>query len=134
MNVTINRLKIIFLGLFVVACAGVWVHQIFWAIPHKRCDQAGAWWDGRTRTCAQPIYIPDITGRRPGETREQASVRRQADAAQLARRARGEDVALAEPAPDPATPPAVQPSRVAPGRHRTSPPARALAWREATNR
>ena len=89
MRLTINRLKFIFLGLFAVACAGIWIYQIFWAWPEERCERNGAWWHGATRTCAQPIYIPDITGRRPGESREEASLRRAAERTAEERIARG---------------------------------------------
>lgn len=90
MRLTINRLKIIFLGLFAVACAGVWAHQVFWVWPKERCEEAGGWWDDGERVCGQPIYIPDLTGRREGETREQAALRRAAEDAARERRARGE--------------------------------------------
>lgn len=90
MRLTLNRLKYIFLGLFALACAGLWAHQIFWVIPEKRCEAAGGWWDGRERVCGQPLYIPDITGRRPGESREDASMRQAAERIAEERRSRGE--------------------------------------------
>lgn len=89
MNRTIDRLKLVFLGVFAVACAGVWAYQVFYVWPAERCEASQAWWDPETRTCARPIYIPDITGRRPGETREQASLRRAAERAAVERRAAG---------------------------------------------
>ena len=64
MRLTINRLKYIFLGLFAIACAGIWAHQVFWVWPEERCVERGGWWDNSERVCAQPIYIPNITGRR----------------------------------------------------------------------
>ena len=89
MNLTINRLKWIFLGLFAVGCVAVWVYHLMWVWPGQRCEAAGRWWDGATRTCAQPIYIPDITGRQPGESREEASMRAAAEHAAEERQARG---------------------------------------------
>ena len=89
MNTTLNRLKWIFLGLFAAGCAGVWAYHLFWVWPSQRCEAAGRWWDGSTRVCAQPIYIPDITGRQPGETRRAASMREAAEQAARERRAQG---------------------------------------------
>jgi hypothetical protein len=63
MNPTIERLKLIFLGIFAVANVGVLVWQVGWAWPEQKCDEARKWWDGSQRVCAQPILISDITGR-----------------------------------------------------------------------
>lgn len=63
MNRTIDRLKLIFLGLFALLSAGALVYHVGWVWPGKKCEAAGDWWDWRTRTCAQPILISDITGR-----------------------------------------------------------------------
>lgn len=89
MNRTIDRLKLVFLGVFAVACVGVWAYQAYYVWPAERCEAARSWWDPETRTCARPIYIPDITGREPGETREQASLRRAAERNAAERRAAG---------------------------------------------
>lgn len=63
MNPTIERLKLIFLGIFAVANVGILVWQLGWAWPEEKCTQARKWWDGSERVCAQPILISDITGR-----------------------------------------------------------------------
>ena len=63
MNPTIERLKLIFLGIFAVANVGILVWQLGWAWPEEKCTQARKWWDGAQRVCAQPILISDITGR-----------------------------------------------------------------------
>lgn len=63
MNRTINRLKLIFLGLFFFLSAGALAYHAFWVWPGQKCEAGGDWWDWRTRTCAQPILISDITGR-----------------------------------------------------------------------
>lgn len=63
MNRTIDRLKYVFLTVFGVMTLGVAVYQFGWAIPEQRCDELRHWWDWRTRTCARPIPIADITGR-----------------------------------------------------------------------
>ena len=63
MNPTIERLKLIFLGIFAVANVGVLIWQLGWAWPEQKCTDARKWWDGSQRVCAQPILISDITGR-----------------------------------------------------------------------
>ncbi|HRD47392.1 MAG TPA: hypothetical protein PLF78_13015, partial [Caulobacter sp.] len=71
MNSTIDRLKLIFLGIFALGCAGVWAYQILWAMPAKRCEANGQWWDGERRICAQPLMISSITGRPVGMSRKE---------------------------------------------------------------
>lgn len=63
MNPTINRLTLVFLGVFVVGVIGVTVWTFGWAMPAKRCEEAHKWWDHGQRVCAQPILISDVTGR-----------------------------------------------------------------------
>jgi hypothetical protein len=63
MNSFIDRLKIFFLGLFVVIAVGTATVHYFWIWPGRKCEQANNWWDWRTRTCAHPLLISDITGR-----------------------------------------------------------------------
>lgn len=63
MNTTIERLMLIFLGVFVLLVVGVVVWQVGWAIPQKKCESAHKWWDHGQRVCAQPVLISDITGR-----------------------------------------------------------------------
>ena len=63
MNPTIERLKLIFLGVFAIAIVAVVVWQVGWAIPAKRCEAAHKWWDHAQRVCATPVLISDITGR-----------------------------------------------------------------------
>ncbi|NBU28814.1 MAG: hypothetical protein EBS42_11565 [Caulobacteraceae bacterium] len=70
---TINRLKFLFLGLFAIGVVAVWTYQIFWVWPAKTCERQQRWWDPATRACAIPIYIPDITGRPPGMSRQEWS-------------------------------------------------------------
>ena len=68
-----RRLSIIFAGLFCLTLVGVFVLQRIWVDPGERCADKGWWYDLETRTCAQPIYIPDITGRAEGVSRADAS-------------------------------------------------------------
>ena len=63
MNRTIERLKLIFLGIFAVANVGILVWQVGWGWPEQKCTEARKWWDGSQRVCAQPILVSDITGR-----------------------------------------------------------------------
>jgi hypothetical protein len=98
MNRTIDRLKLIFLAAFAILSAGAFVYHIGWVWPGQKCEAAGDWWDWRSRTCARPILISDITGRviKDDTTRQAAK----ADAAKA--RASGGDLArpaAAEPAP-----------------------------------
>lgn len=72
---TLPRLAAIFFSVFAVGLAGLFVFQKLWVDPGEKCADRGGWYDMETRICAQPIYIPDITGRAEGETREQASDR-----------------------------------------------------------
>ncbi len=78
MNPTIDRLKLVFLGIFAVACVGIWAYQIIYVWPAKRCDAQSMWWDKATRICAQPIYVPSLTGRPAGMSREEWSTRQAA--------------------------------------------------------
>lgn len=70
---TIRRLSIMFFGAFAVLVVGIFVFQRYWMDPGDRCTAKGYWYDLETRICAQPIYIPDITGRPAGVSRAEAS-------------------------------------------------------------
>ncbi len=99
MNRTIDRLKLIFLALFAVLSASAFAYHIGWVWPGQKCEAAGDWWDWRSRTCARPLLISDITGRviKNDATRNAAK----ADAAKA--RATGEEPAKpAAKAPAPA--------------------------------
>jgi hypothetical protein len=63
MNKSIDRLKLIFLGIFAAANVGIVVWTVGWAWPEQHCLEAHKWWDGYQRVCAQPILTSDITGR-----------------------------------------------------------------------
>jgi hypothetical protein len=64
MNPAIERLKLIFLGIFAVINVGLLIWQFGWAAPQQKCEAEHRWWDGGlSRVCAQPILISDITGR-----------------------------------------------------------------------
>ena len=64
MNPNIERLKLIFIGLFVVAAIGVGVWQFWWVMPAQKCEkEQRKWWDSAERVCATPVLVSDITGR-----------------------------------------------------------------------
>lgn len=63
MNPDIERLKLIFVGIFAVLVVGVVVWQVGWIMPQRKCEAAHKWWDPDHRVCAQPVLISDITGR-----------------------------------------------------------------------
>ncbi|WP_411288545.1 hypothetical protein [Phenylobacterium sp.] len=63
MNPTIERLKLIFLGVFAVLSVIVLIWQVGWVWPQKQCEGGRRWWDAQARVCAQPVLISDITGR-----------------------------------------------------------------------
>lgn len=63
MNPTIERLKLIFLGIFAVANIGILAWTFGWAMPEQKCLESHKWWDPYERVCAQPILTSDITGR-----------------------------------------------------------------------
>lgn len=64
MNPNIERLKLIFIAVFVILAVGVGVWQVGWVMPRNKCEkEQRKWWDSSQRVCAQPVLISDITGR-----------------------------------------------------------------------
>jgi hypothetical protein len=63
MNRTVTRIKLIFVGVFLVACVGVWTYQAVYVWPRDKCEKGGGWFDPGSRQCGRVVYIPDITGR-----------------------------------------------------------------------
>jgi hypothetical protein len=63
MNPNIERLKLIFIGIFAVVNVGILIWTVGWAWPEERCVGGHKWWDASQRVCAQPILTSDITGR-----------------------------------------------------------------------
>lgn len=70
---TFPRLGMLFLAIFGLLVGATLIFQKYWVAPGDRCEANGQWYDIETRTCATPLYIPDITGRAEGVTRAQAS-------------------------------------------------------------
>ena len=50
-------------SVFAIACVAVVVWQVGWEMPRQKCESRGDWWDWRTRVCAHPVLLSDITGR-----------------------------------------------------------------------
>ena len=63
MSRIINRLKLVFLGVFAVLVAGMFGYHAYFVWPGAPCDAKGRWCDPETRICARPVLISDITGR-----------------------------------------------------------------------
>ena len=63
MNRFIDRLKIFFIGVFLICCIGIWTLHLVWIWPGKRCEAKGMWWDWRERVCALPVPLQVFTGR-----------------------------------------------------------------------
>lgn len=77
MNPNIERLKLIFIALFLVAAVGVGVWQVGWVIPRNKCEkEQKKWWDSSERVCAQPVLISDITGRTIQDKQAEAEARK----------------------------------------------------------
>jgi hypothetical protein len=76
MNPTIERLKLIFLGIFAVLNVAMLIWQFGWVWPRQNCEQAHKWWDGSQRVCAAPVLISDITGRTIQDKQAEAAAKR----------------------------------------------------------
>lgn len=76
---TMKRLSVLFLCMFAVLLGATFTWQALVKAPGDRCVADGGWWDPDQRVCARPMSIAEIegvTGRLPGETRAQASDRK----------------------------------------------------------
>jgi hypothetical protein len=67
---TILHIKLGFLALFVVLSAGILIYGALYEMPRRKCESQGQWWNDKYRSCETPIYLPIITGRKPGEPRQ----------------------------------------------------------------
>ena len=63
MKSSLPRLKLIFLALFGLGTAAIFVYHAGWVWPAEKCEARGKWWDPQGRVCAQPVLISDLTGR-----------------------------------------------------------------------
>lgn len=84
-NWNVTRLKIAFVVVFAIACAGVWAYTALYAMPRdkcaaekgvwdgdkrrcafppsSRCEAGGGWWDPKSQSCAKVVNVPSVTGR-----------------------------------------------------------------------
>jgi len=92
---TMRRLTTLFLALFALALAGVFLVQKFWVDPGIRCEAGKRWWDPDTRICAQPISIAEITHRPIGVSRADASMEKNRELVRIETRLRAADAARA---------------------------------------
>jgi hypothetical protein len=63
MNPVIDRLKLIFVGVFLVINIALAVWEFGWELPKENCEKAHKWWDNQERACGTPVLVSDITGR-----------------------------------------------------------------------
>ena len=73
MNVVIDRIKLLFLGLFIVSVGAIWGYHYLYVWPREECEAHGDWWDDRDRECAIPMPIWTFTHRMPGQKQPAAS-------------------------------------------------------------
>ena len=59
----LGRIELVFFAVTAVAVIVVLAFQTNVIDPGQKCESAGNWWDGRTRTCGHVVYLPDITHR-----------------------------------------------------------------------
>ena len=62
-NRVIERLFLLFVGLFAVSLVAVAAYQVVWVIPAQHCEKRGWWWDSQTRQCGMPISVTNFTHR-----------------------------------------------------------------------
>lgn len=91
-----KRLSVLFLCTFAVLVGVTLTWQALVKAPGERCLADGGWWDGDQRVCAQPLSIAEIeniTGRKAGETRAQASDRKNRELIEIEARLDAEQAA-----------------------------------------
>jgi len=72
MNRTFNRLKIIFVSLFLISCVAIFAYHYMWVWPKARCEARGGAWAGKWMKCGtiysietlthRPLNVPPING------------------------------------------------------------------------
>jgi hypothetical protein len=67
MKSSIDRIKLTFLAVFLVACGAILFYHARYVWPRDRCEAHGGWWDERDTECATPMPIWTFTHRVPGE-------------------------------------------------------------------
>lgn len=92
---SMKRLGLLFVALFGLAMVGLFVFQHFYGEPREKCIAEGRWWYAEGRECVTPIYLPDITGRPAGMSREEASREKNRELVEIGRRLEAEKEARA---------------------------------------
>lgn len=64
MDRSLNRLKVIFLGLFAASCLAVLGYHALWVWPKDRCEKRGGLWAAKWMKCGTVYSIETLT-RRP---------------------------------------------------------------------
>ncbi|HEY0926428.1 hypothetical protein [Brevundimonas sp.] len=93
---TMKRLSVLFLCTFAVLVGATFAWQALVKAPGDRCVAGGGWWDPEETVCARPLSIAEIegiTGRKPGETRAQASDRKNRELLEIEDRLAAEQAA-----------------------------------------
>lgn len=65
----LGRVQLAYVGLFFLACAGVFSYEALYVWPVQQCESNGGWWSAKYRECATPIPVWRFTGRMPGDLR-----------------------------------------------------------------
>jgi hypothetical protein len=65
MNRVISNMRLLLVGLFILATAATTLYQYYYIWPMQKCERASAWWSARYRQCLTPIPIWRLTGREP---------------------------------------------------------------------
>jgi hypothetical protein len=63
----ILRVKLIALGVFILASIGILVYGALYEMPRRKCEANGGWWSDKYRACKTPVYLPLLTKRKAGE-------------------------------------------------------------------
>ncbi len=64
------RLKLIGLVIFLVGGGISLGYALLYQWPKQECESNGGWYTFKYRKCAYPVYLPTLTGRKPGEPRK----------------------------------------------------------------
>jgi hypothetical protein len=62
----LSRIHLAYLGLLVITCVAMFGYEAKYVWPVQKCEAHGGWWSAKYDTCATPMPIWRITGRRLG--------------------------------------------------------------------
>jgi hypothetical protein len=69
----LSRVQMVYVGIAVAACLGLFYYQANYVWPAETCESHGGWWSDKFHECATPMPIWRFTGRMPGQPRVPAS-------------------------------------------------------------